>query len=125
MTILHFLLPFLIHLFSSLLIIVLTARYRSLLHKENFLKHLRKQFEEYNHLIISSCILIILALPRLIISLYGGCMKSARNPWLSLAGYCISFIPSMLFFTVFVLTSKTYKRDFKQAVGALRRIIQT
>jgi hypothetical protein len=61
--------------------------------------------------------LIILSLPRLIISLMSGCMESARNPWLFVISYYISFVPPLLIFVVFVLPSKIYKDQFLAAVG--------
>ncbi|CAF4375480.1 unnamed protein product, partial [Rotaria sordida] len=70
------------------------------------------QIKRHKHLIIAPCILILLALPRLIISFLSKCMESTRDPWLFLSGYYISFIPSLLIFVVFVLPSKKYKEEF-------------
>jgi hypothetical protein len=118
----HFFVPFSINVISALVIIIAAARSRSTAQQDCSLKqHLRAQFEQHKHLIISPCILIILALPRLIISLIPGCMKSYRNPWLFLAGYYVSFIPPMLVFVVFVLPSKKYKENFMIAQAKLRR----
>ena len=47
-------------------------------------------------------------------------MKSARDPWLFLLGYFISFIPAFLIFLVFVLPSKTYKNEFEQSINRIR-----
>jgi hypothetical protein len=111
--ILHFSVPFLINLSSSLIIIVATARIRlKIQRRHTYRKLLREQMRQYKDLLISPFILFVLVLPRLIISFASGCMKSARNPWLYLIGYFILFTPSMLMFFVFVLPSKTYKREF-------------
>jgi hypothetical protein len=72
-------------------------------------------------LIIWSLILLILNIPRLIISFLSGCMKSPRNPWLHLIGYFISFIPSVLTFIVFVLPSETYKEQLQKSINHFRR----
>jgi hypothetical protein len=111
--ILHFSLPFLINLSTSIIIIISRARIRSNTQKkQTYQKLLREQLRHQKHLLISPLILFVLALPRLIISFVSGCMKSARNPWLYLIGYFISFTPPMLTFFVFVLPSKIYKEEF-------------
>jgi len=120
MIILHFILPLSINFISILMIIILKARNQAILHKKKMFKQMKEQLHQYSYMIVSSCILVILALPRLIISLRGGCMKSARDPWLSLSGYFVSFIPSALFFFVFVLSSPLYRKEFTQAIKRLR-----
>jgi hypothetical protein len=134
----HSLLPFAINVLSAVIIILLAARKRSAAHiekpsDENLLEQyreqlrkqyheqLRKQFKEHKHILISACILVILAFPRLIISFLSGCMKSAREPWLFLIGYFLSFIPSTLIFVIFILPSTMYKKQFKNAVLRIRR----
>ncbi|CAF4479655.1 unnamed protein product, partial [Didymodactylos carnosus] len=67
----------------------------------SFKEHLKVQFKQHKHHLIASCTLALLALPRLIISFIGECMKSPRNSWLFLLGYLISFLPSMVTFIVF------------------------
>ena len=118
----HFLAPFSVNLISALAIIISTARSRSNAQK-NYLtrQHLRTQFRHHKHLIISSVILIILALPRLAISLLPGCMKSYRDPWLFLAGYYTSFIPPMLVFVVYVVPSETYTQSLMMALTRIKR----
>ncbi|CAF1606613.1 unnamed protein product, partial [Didymodactylos carnosus] len=89
----HFILPFAINFISAFIIILTTARKRSIARtQQTYCQHLRKEFQQHKHLIISPCILVLLALPRLIISFFSGCMKSERNPWLYFAGYFVSFI---------------------------------
>ena len=65
-----------------------------------------EQVHQNRHLLISPCILIILSLPRLIISFLAGCMQSNSSPWIYLIGYLVSFLPSILIFVIFVLPSK-------------------
>jgi hypothetical protein len=115
--IIHFSVPFLINLISAIFIIITAARGRLKAHKKlSYKHHLREQFQEHKHLLISSVVLVVLAIPRLYISLLSGCMKSTRDSWLYLIGYYISFIPSMLNFIVFVLPSKLYKAEFKKSI---------
>jgi hypothetical protein len=115
--IIHFSIPFLINGLSAVVIITKAARSRATAHKkQSYNKILYEQFQCHKHLLISSFILILLALPRLIISFIFGCMKSARNPWIYLIGYFISFISPMLNFVVFILPSAVYKKEFKELV---------
>ncbi|UJR16981.1 hypothetical protein I4U23_003879 [Adineta vaga] len=125
MNLFHFLMPFSINLISIFLIILLMARTRSRIQSQNtFREHLQQQFYQYKHHLITLCALLLLSLPRLLISFISGCMKSSRDPWLFLLGYFISFIPSMMTFFIFVLTAKKYKEEFnvifKQTVRRLR-----
>jgi len=115
--IIHFLVPFFLNVISAILIIMRAARHRSIARPhQTYRDHVREQFQEHKHLVISPCVLIILSFPRLYISFISGCMKSARNPWLYLIGYFISFAPSMLTFVVFVLPSELYKKEFWKAI---------
>ncbi|CAF5028727.1 unnamed protein product, partial [Rotaria sp. Silwood1] len=45
----------------------------------SFKELLPVQFKQNKHHLIASCALVLLALPRLIISFISGCMKSPRN----------------------------------------------
>ncbi|CAF3391094.1 unnamed protein product [Rotaria sp. Silwood1] len=79
---------------------------------QSFQQHLQHQIQKHQHFLFAPCTLILLNLPRLIISFTNGCMRSARKPWLYLIGYFVSFIPSMLIFFVFILPSNNYKNEF-------------
>ena len=118
---LHFSIPFLINLISAVLIIFQAARNRSNAQKtQTYREHLSKQFQHHRHLLISSFILVLLAVPRLIISFLFGCMKSVRNPWLYLTGYYVSFVSPMLMFIIFILPSKVYKTELKEIIRHFR-----
>jgi hypothetical protein len=117
----HFLIPFIINCLSALIIIIEVFRRRSKIQKKSTNQTiLYVEIRRHKHLLISPCVLIILSLPRLIISLMSGCMESARNPWLFVISYYISFVPPLLIFVVFVLPSKIYKDQFLAAVGKNR-----
>jgi len=75
-----------------------------------------EQVHQNRHLLISSCILIILLLPRLIISFLARCMQSNSSPWIYLIGYLVSFLLSMLIFVIFVLPSKLYLDEFQKGI---------
>ncbi|CAF3389276.1 unnamed protein product [Rotaria sp. Silwood1] len=123
--IIHIIVPFCINFISALLIIIITARTKSNIYPEQTYKqHLRQQFKKNKHLLISSFILILLALPRLIISFVSKCMQSARDPWLFLIGYFVSFIPPMLLFFVFVLPSDVYKKEFYKSIKRVTTVLR-
>jgi uncharacterized membrane protein len=114
----HFLVPFIINIISAVLIIIITARQRSTVQKKlTRAEYLRNQFQQHKNLLISPCILVILALSRLIMSFLSGCMSSTRDSCFFLFGYFISFIPPILTFFVFVLPSKTYKKEFLLSIN--------
>ena len=118
----HLVVPFLLNLCSALFIIFGTARQRSTTHNNQTLReHILKQINEHKQLLISPIILLIMALPRLIISLVSGCVDPSNNPWLYLCGYFTSFIPPMLIFAVFVLPSELYWKTFKDSITKWRR----
>ncbi|UJR34502.1 hypothetical protein I4U23_021910 [Adineta vaga] len=88
------------------------ARSRSIVRPSlSFIEHLKLQFKEHKHHFIASCALVLLSIPRLIISFISGCMKSPSNSWLFLFAYFISFLPSMMIFFIYVLSSTTYKEE--------------
>jgi hypothetical protein len=117
----HFLTPLIFNISSAITIIVTMSRFRSKTKKQiTYKQHLREQFREYRHLLISPIILIILHLPRLIINFIPGCVKSARNPWIFLIGYFISCVPSLLTFIIFVHFSDAYKQEFIDSIRKIR-----
>jgi hypothetical protein len=120
----HFIVPFSCNLLSALFIVVTVARHRSVIRTgQSYKQHFREQLNEHKQLLISPLILVVLSVPRLIISLLSGCIKSSRNPWLYLSGYFISFIPSVVLFTAFVVPSEFYTKQFKETVRSWRRQI--
>jgi hypothetical protein len=122
----HFFLPFILNIMSALIIIINTARQKSTAQNQQPQQHqLRQQFYKLKHLLISPIILIILSLPRLIISFLSGCIKTTRgSPLLYLSGYLISFSPPMLILFVFVLPSETYKDELKKTITRIQRYVR-
>ena len=123
--ILHFILPFIINIISALIIIFISTKNQIAIEKKKkYQEILKEQIEQHRNLLIGPCVLIILAIPRLIISLISGCIKSDRDSWLSLFGYFISLIPPLLTFILFVLPSTTYRKAFRQVISRYRNIIR-
>ncbi|CAF1114617.1 unnamed protein product [Adineta steineri] len=120
----HFLCPFCANLFSAVFIIFHGARQRARLEPRlTYRQHLSKQFAQHKHLIISSILLVILSIPRLIISFLSGCVKASHNSPLYAAGYLVSFVPSVSVFIVFVLPSEFYMKQFKKAISSCQPAI--
>lgn len=114
--------PFLANLCSALYIIFGTTQRRSTFRSnDSYRKDLFKQFNRHKQLVISPIILLILSLPRLIISLASGCVDVSNNPWLYLCAYFISFTPSILVFVVFVFPSKLYRKTFTELLQSWKR----
>ena len=117
----HLIVPFLANLFSAFFIIFGVARRRSMTQTgQTFSEHVRKQFIEHKQLIVSPVILLILSIPRLVISLLPGCVNVSENLWLYLTAYFISFIPSMMIFLIFVTPSELYMKVFKETFKSTR-----
>ncbi|CAF1136461.1 unnamed protein product [Adineta steineri] len=90
----HCCVPFIINIISTIVIILKTARRRSTLQKDlPYKQHIIEQLKQFKRLFISSFLLFILALPRLIIMFAAGCMKTNADSWLFLIGYFLSFVP--------------------------------
>ncbi|CAF4150770.1 unnamed protein product [Rotaria sp. Silwood2] len=120
----HFTVPFSINLFSALFIIYNMARRRAITQiRQNNEHQFLEQLNEHKQLIISPIVLVILSLPRLIISLLSGCIKVSRNPWLYLSGYFISFLPSTFVCVIFVLPSTFYKKQCQELIISWQRRI--
>lgn len=120
----HFICPFILNIVSANIIIFKVSRQRSTVHHElSYIQHLQQQLFQLKRLLISPFILLILALPRLIISFLSGCMKSPRNPWFFLTGYFISLVPSMLTFIIFILPSKNYRKELNATVRLIRKYV--
>jgi hypothetical protein len=121
----HFLGPFMINLISTIILITKKSRQQAKIHKQRPYKEiLIEQLKENKHLLTAPIVLVILSLPRLIITFVSKCMKSSNDSWLFLVGYFISFIPPMLTFIVFILPSKFYKKEFHKSVVQFRMTIQ-
>jgi len=124
-TIFQIIVPFIINIISAMIIIIINARQRAAVQKQKKYKNvLNEQFQQHKNLLIGPVVLIIVAIPRLIISFASGCMKSASDSWLFLLGYFISLIPPLLTFILFVLPSSTYYEIFHKVVSRYRNMIR-
>ncbi len=124
MTIFHFVVPFLINIISAIIIIIMNSRQKQMI--KNQLKYkeiLSEQIQKHKNILIGPIVLMILGIPRLIITFASGCMKNSTDSWLFLVGYFISLIPSLLTFLLFVVPSSIYYTEFRNAISRYRNII--
>jgi hypothetical protein len=123
--ILHFFGPFSINLVSSIVLIMKATHQQSNLHKKRLYKEiLKEQVRLHKQLLIAPIVLVLLSLPRLIITFASKCMRSADDAWLYLIGYLISFIPSMINSIVFILPSEFYRKECQKTLLRYRSHIQ-
>ena len=113
----HSTVPFFINSICAIVIILLTARFRFLIGQGKFRENIWKQFRQHYHLIVSSCLLVLLAIPRVIIVLRNSCIQSLSNPQLPLIGYLMSFVSPALVFFIYIAPSLKYRNDFKEVIG--------
>jgi sensor domain CHASE-containing protein len=80
MNIFYFFVPFLINLFSAIIIIIMTTRQRQKNQvQQTYRQILCEQIQQHKQVLIAPLVLVILAVPRLIISFMTDCMKSGSN----------------------------------------------
>jgi len=121
----HFFGPFIINMISAVILIIQQSRQKANIHKErSYRGYVRELSREHRRLLIAPVVLVILVVPRLIISFIWKCMQSTSDSWLFLTGYFISFIPPMLTFIIFILPSEFYRNEFHKTVQQFRKMIQ-
>jgi hypothetical protein len=116
--IVHYFVPFLLNLISSIIILLRLARNRSRANKQRYNIVIKQQLAAYKSWIISPIVLALLALPRVIFALILTCISLSTPVWqihLLLIGYFISFLPQIGTFLIFVVPSKRYM----EALGKL------
>ncbi|CAF1250547.1 unnamed protein product [Adineta steineri] len=122
----HLIGPCIINLGSALFIIFGLAQQRSTAQTSRTPReHIYNQFSEHKQLLISPIILLILSLPRLIMSMLSECINPSNHRLLFIFGYFISFTPSMLIFIIFVLPSALYRKKFQETFRRPRRLIHS
>lgn len=125
LSIIHLLGPFLINFFSTCILVVAISRQKINVRKtknpQAFTVVLHEQIARYKHLIISPIVLLILASPRLIITLGSLCIDTTWRNYIFLAGYIISFIPFMTTLFIFIIPSPVYQDELKLCLSRIRR----
>ncbi|CAF1448019.1 unnamed protein product [Adineta ricciae] len=122
----HFFLPFLLNIVSTIILItkVVKQQFKMKNNRKTIREIAREQFQQHQHLVIAPIVLIILSMPRLVISFISKCLKSNNDSWLYLCGYFISFIPSIITCFIFILPSSLYKTELRKAIAQYRTRIR-
>ena len=127
LSILHLIGPFFVNLLSTTILLVIIARQKLTVQKDQidrtFSVMLRKQAAHYKQLIISPTILLILALPRLVISLGSLCIDTSWRNYVFLAGYFISFMPFTATLVIFIIPAPVYRDELKVCLFRIRRLV--
>ncbi|CAF1427844.1 unnamed protein product [Adineta ricciae] len=122
----QFFVPFILNFISAVILITKKTNNQSNLEtKQTRLKIFMKNCRQHQHLLIAPVVLVILSIPRLIISFVSKCMKTNNNDvWLYLMGYFISFISPVLTFVIFIVPSKFYRKEFRKSVVQYRTLLR-
>ena len=121
-----FFVPFFINISSAGIIIWYSAAKRWKTHQNISWKAVvGEQVRHHKHILIGPLTLVALAVPRLVLSIVSGCMKSNSQSHIYLAGYFISFAPVVLTCILFVFPSKSYREELQNSIGGYRNIVST
>ena len=121
----HFLIPFLLNFFSIIILIRKQIRRQKLVHPQRQPSEtLRRQLVQHKHLLTAPVVLVILGIPRFILSFASECMQTTTNSWYYLLIYFVSFVPSMLTFILFITPSKFYMKQFRLSIKQMRKFWQ-
>ena len=121
----HFIVPFFLNLISIIVLIKTTTRQQLTIYRYGTYREiLWEQLKEIKHLITAPIVLVILGIPRLILSYLLKCMNSINDAWLFLILYFISYIPPMITFLVFILPSRYYRQELKKTITEYRTVIK-
>ena len=113
----HFIAPFLLNFFSVIILFTKKTHQQSNIRRN---RSYRDILLEHKHLVLGPIVSITLSLPRILLSFIFKCMKSTSDSWLYLFGYLISLSPYMLTFVVFILPSKFYMNEYRQAIRQIQ-----
>jgi hypothetical protein len=112
--IIHLFAPFACNLFSASFLLITLTRNKAAVKQTAITNTFVRQFRQHKHLIISPIVLILLNMPRLILSLTNACTKKAWINILFISGYFISFLPLLSTFIVFVLPAEVYMKVLRE-----------
>ena len=118
-TLIHYLCPFFIQIVCITLLIVLAARSRVKVARQQltFGQVLKKQFQTQKELYITPAIIILSALPQAIFTFSFACTQlNDLQRHTLLVSYLLAYAPQVLGFILYVLPSTTYKKEFSETL---------
>jgi hypothetical protein len=125
----HYFVPFLIQFISITVLIVkitLTRVRTSNTDRQTFSDLFKKQLKTHKEQYVTPTIIILSSLPQAILSFSYACSE-LKQPWQRytlLTTYILSYLPQMLGFILYVLSSTTYSAEFRQTIVGKRLLRQ-
>lgn len=113
--------PGIINLIATVFILQKETRRKEAAHKKKKDKMYWKIFQKQLPIYGSPFGLIILSTMRVIFSYTLVCITEQWHKYVYFAAYFISFTPLMATFPIFILTIKTYRKEFKKFVAGVTR----
>jgi hypothetical protein len=109
----HFI-PFFLNVYATYVIIQTVARSKANLNKSKLRKEVWNQIKNHHEQLIGPVIMIVCSTPQLLVSFATRCYHwdSMVRRKLIIVVYFISFLPQMLTFYLYILSSKKYKNVF-------------
>ncbi|UJR19288.1 hypothetical protein I4U23_022417 [Adineta vaga] len=109
----HLIAPFTCNFLAAVFLLVLLTRLKARVKSQVIIKTFRQQLYDHKRLIISPIILVLLGLPRLILSLINACTNQYWLNVLFISAYLISYLPSIGTFVIFILPANSYKNSLR------------
>jgi hypothetical protein len=114
--------PFCINLICGIVLIVsLSTTRKRVVTKERYRTIIISQSRQHKDLLVGPFTIIITKLPLVIASLVIKCISEQWHIYLSLFAYCLSLMPLISTFLIFVLPSDSYMKKFKEYIQHFRR----
>ncbi|UJR19774.1 hypothetical protein I4U23_022908 [Adineta vaga] len=111
--ILNTIVPFLINLISAIMFLIHFSWIRQRSNtKKRYSTVLKKEFYKHKDLIISPLCMIIFKVPWIIAMLVIKCVQSSWQLYLTITVYCLSLMPLVTTFLIFILPAPSYRKVF-------------
>jgi hypothetical protein len=113
--------PFCINLICAIILIIsLSITRKRLAAKERYRTIIISQCRQHKDILVAPFTIIITKLPLVIASLVIKCISEQWHIYLSLFAYCLSLMPLISTFLIFVFPSNSYMKKFKETVQHFR-----
>ena len=124
----HLIIPFILNLLSIITFIwqrihfELTSTTRK--NKASRFAIIKEQLLKYKSILIGTMTVIVLEIPRFILTFTLACIDQTWQKYIYLFGYLVSFLPLAGLVFIYVMPSPKYKRQFKIIGGKLLRLFR-
>ena len=122
----HLLIPLILNILSIIIFLSYKVNFELKLdireNKANVYGVIKEQLLKYKALLISTTTIIILEIPRIVLTLTLACIDHPWQRYVYLIGYLISFLPLAGIVLIYVVPSPKYRKQFKIVVTRIFRI---